>query len=226
MTLEIRHSQVKTVLMLNESRVRTGISERWGCFDSSLESYNNAFAVAAGEPIEGFVQKRRETTGACTVLNLMGQTMVLRELKEFGLDRGVAVALDDLRTDEQKYNDQKLGVEQLAGDVLRASLWKELAGETFDLIMCRPGGGMAYLPKSEPVHLALFQKMFQLLSSNDGLLLTEVDSTIIPSNQQLQSWIDGQNQGSKHRINFATNFGIFVGHDVMVLRKLGQPSAA
>ena len=124
--------------------------------------------------LKELVRKQRKLVGVPLVLDLMGYGAVLTDLNV----HGCAVALTDERTTGRKKLDQALDKGFIAGDVRAPQTWKKLRvwqesqNRKFNLILCRPFGGMSSIHPNETYYKYVFNQLYSLLSIEGGNLLT------------------------------------------------------
>lgn len=168
-------------------------SDRWGIHDSLIRDYDDTFEwVLEGESIIDMVSKKSFPV----VIDLMAPTGTLRDLfgkilvqKKFGL----AVSLSDQRSNRDKRVDKQLGIEHVDGDILNMKTWrkieKKLKGKKVDLIVERGLGGLTHITKDERVHFLLFQRAWDLLKEEGGIMLLEVPQVYAGYTTNVKEWI-------------------------------------
>ncbi len=156
--------------------VRTSNYAGWGMYDSAIESYQKSFqGVLEGIDIISWTQSKN----TLTVIDLMSSTEAIASIFESASwDKhrlGLAVSLEDARSDLQKERDKGLNVEKLDGDIVLPSTWKKikkkLKGHRADLIMERAVGGIDTLPKDFGFYEFIISKTWEMLNENGMLLL-------------------------------------------------------
>ncbi len=120
-----------------------------------------------------WVEYRRRKFGEVKVLDIMSQGGILRKL---GVSGG-SVALSDKRTQSEKEIDKSESRFLVFGDILSAGTWRKIKDQTpkggFDLVLCRPIAGLKNLPANGELYTVIFQRMYEMLSNQEGILLTE-----------------------------------------------------
>ncbi|MDP3917690.1 MAG: hypothetical protein Q8Q30_00745 [Candidatus Woesebacteria bacterium] len=115
------------------------------------------------------------------VLDLMGYGAVLRKLDV----KGLAVALEDARTLEEKQYDAKRGVGFVEGNALSSKTWQKIKEDVkehgqFDLILCRPLAGISQIPENRVVYAAFIQRLYRLTRPDRGTILSEIHYDMKP----------------------------------------------
>ena len=119
----------------------------------------------------------------------MASTAALRELFSYiPSDRsrvGIAVSLEDLRTDEQKAADRRLGLVQISGDLTKTATWREInqtfAGRKAHLIFERAEMGLIHLPKNKFFYSVVINRIWDMLDYG-GILLMQLPY-LLPINE-------------------------------------------
>lgn len=158
----------------------------WGTYGESIHSYNTTFVNV----LQGSIYEFLTDKPSPVVIDLMGPSETIAGLFEDKFQDkpkfGLAVSLNDLRTDEQKKRDEKLNIIQIAGDILRPSTWHEieekLRGRRADLIVERAVGGLDCIPRDPIIFALLLRRVWRLLSKNNGILIAE-----LPNNLETQA---------------------------------------
>jgi hypothetical protein len=149
--------------------------QRYSATHSPIDVYRNwFFSVLKGHTIVDLVINEEKPV----VIDLMSATGALSTLFEKLPQRdklGIAVSLGDSRTDEDIAEDNSLGIEQVVGDIVSSSTWRDikesLQGRKADLIMERSLGGIRTLPCSKLVYLTLLQRAWDILADEGTMLL-------------------------------------------------------
>ncbi|MFC1511068.1 hypothetical protein ACFL5U_01615 [Candidatus Margulisiibacteriota bacterium] len=128
------------------------------------------------------------------VLDLMSYGQVLRELD---VRRGLAVALTDTRFDGMRGVD-KGKIEMVRGNIFAARTWGKIAAylerqteqaeRKFWMILGRPRGGLVnklVTPADPLLHFTVLQRLYNMLSSRDGVLLIQVHFSMIGETRSL-----------------------------------------
>lgn len=163
----------------------TNNAQVWSAYNSGLDRIHADFDTILDESLDKLLERRREEGRGANVLYLAGQAGLLRQLP---LQHGLAVTLGDSRTSEQKEEDSARGISVYAwseelgttGNVLDSSTWKDINSwvrerniEGFDLEICNPWGGFKLIPEDPRLVFTLVNKMWRLLSKDEGVLLTQ-----------------------------------------------------
>lgn len=154
---------------------------RWSAtWKEGVLSYQSFFGRVFETPFRDFLIGRRQEGKNTFVLDLMSPGAVLHQLPIQG---GLAVSLGDGRTDEEKMADRENGIDLATGNVLLIEPWKKIHSwlfqhniDGFDLILCRPDGGLdpSYIPEIKGVYYSLINRAWNVLSPDNGVLLTQV----------------------------------------------------
>lgn len=144
---------------------------------------------------------------APVVLDIMSPSDTIRDLfkdVKDGNKLGIAVSLSDRRSKFRKQADRKLGIEQIAGDLMKSSTWneidKKLNGRKVDLIMERGELGLRYVPDSPKFLAIIVSKLWNLLSFENGTALLQLGNCDV-----IKSWL---NLLSERNIDAYFNVGI------------------
>lgn len=149
-------------------------------------SYDADFSLGLREErvLQTYLEDRRRLGLITTALDLAGGNgQAIRSLAREGLiTTGLTVNLTDIRSEEQKSEDENLGIGYVTGNLLRSSTWLQsidpwtdeyLNEGLFTVIMARPGG--AYRSKVPlEVYGNLFQKSLNRLDYKGGLFVATV----------------------------------------------------
>lgn len=176
--------------MLEENK--NGDGTQWTAYGSSLGVYESVFEkILQGASIESFVSSKTSPV----VVDIMSPADTLRELfskkeiKNKNNKLGIAVSLSDHRTKKDKTMDEKLNIQQIAGDIMKSSTWDNigmvLGDRKADLILERGELGLIYLPGGFKFYAAIIDKMWNLLSGENGMLLMQ-----IRYNNDMMSWVN------------------------------------
>lgn len=178
-------SQIRQLLAGNKDRDQT----QWTYYGSDIGKYEEEFkSLLPCTSIESFISQKTSPV----ILDIMSPPNALRSLFK-GLrqeDRlGVAVSLSDLRSARRKKADTDLGIHQIAGNVMMPSTWNrigaKLKNRKADLIMERGGLGLIYIPDSLRFYAIMANKMWDILSPDNGMLLLQ-----IRYNDAIGPWVD------------------------------------
>src|SRR3989344_4319961 len=107
---------------------------------------------------------------------------------------GVAIALTDGRTEEMKQYDSENGINFIKGDVLSSRTWNTLdriypEGGLFDFILCKPDGALTKIPSKHEIYAYLLGRMYPHLTQDNGILLSEVNSSYLTSSEFARSQV-------------------------------------
>lgn len=173
-------SELKRLRQYEEKLKKEGMADHgWFAYGSDISSYQKWFdRVLQGNTIVGFIDRKPSPI----VIDLMSPSDTLASLFEkLPGDKpkfGLALSLGDRRDLRQKERDDRLNIEQIAGDITQPSTWKEiqsrLHGRNADLIMERAGAGLNSIPDNKKLYSILINKAWRLLSDQVGMLLAEV----------------------------------------------------
>lgn len=148
----------------------------WDTYDSSVQSYQISFRkVLEGKDILSWAQSK----DTLTVVDLMSSSEAIASIfTSLPSDKpkfGLAVSLEDVRSDLQKERDGRLNIEKLDGDIILPSTWrkieKKLAGRRADLIVERAQGGILTLPRDSGFYEFTMGRMWKMLNEGGMLLL-------------------------------------------------------
>lgn len=176
-------SKVEAISELFRRRIRQSIKTRlpfksvgWGVYDSDIYNYQREFqSVLGGLDIISWVQSK----DTLTVIDLMSSSAAIASVFEhISPDKprfGLAVSLEDVRSDLQKERDGMLNIEKLNLDIVAPSTWRKirgrLEGRRADLIMERAMGGVDTLPRDFGFYKFTISRMWEMLNENGILLL-------------------------------------------------------
>lgn len=152
----------------------------WTVYDAPLSDYLDTFepVLPVGEFWHHLHQGVKDKGRKLHALDIAGQGEALRKLMSNDyLESITAITLADSRGPLKKREDQARGIKVIAGDVSVGSTWTIVKEKKFDLITCRPLGGLEAL-QYPSVYFAVFNRMYKKLET-DGLLLTEVPRNVI-----------------------------------------------
>ncbi len=154
---------------------------KWQIHSSDLANYAWTFdrLFYGGFEYElGEIAKRKPDA---SVLDVMATDIAVGDAIDHGFGYGMAVSLGfpPVRTDLESR------IDIVNGDILFRKTWDEITNrmkdrgiEGFDVIIARPEGGLDHLTSFPLVHFRLLQRLWRLLSSDNGLLAIQgpVDS--------------------------------------------------
>lgn len=151
--------------------------QRWGSYDTGIDRYEDVF----GDVLKGHISDLLKNKKNPIALDLMSSTKAISELSKQlpnKLKLGIAVSLDDLRTDSEKKRDTGLNTVQIVGDILESSTWdkikEQLHGQKIDLIMERALAGFDCIPEDLRLYAVLLNNAWKLLSDDNGILIAEI----------------------------------------------------
>ena len=167
--------KVRNQIKINKTRGDTGSNygEEWWCYKSNISDYDSSFGLEIKDILKG-----KENP---IVIDFMAPSGTLNFLFKQIPDKnklGIAISLEDLRTDQERKKDSNLNVVQIPGDILKSSTWEKieyhLQGRKADLILERAVLGLDCITDDIRIHALLLNKAWQLLSDNNGIFLVEV----------------------------------------------------
>lgn len=136
------------------------------------------------------------------------RSLFMRDPKE-GM-AGVSVALGDNRKPTAKSIDAALGITHITGDLAKPATWRKISetlnGKPVDLIMERGYAGMAYLPQHPLYFLYGINKIWDMLSTNNGVFVGEYLQINI-SKSIVKEWI---NQMKTKNIDIQSRDNMFI----------------
>jgi hypothetical protein len=159
---------------------------KWKLYGTDISSYERSFNGALGESvsIESLLKDKQNPV----VIDLMSPSEAISSLFKFFPDKqkfGLALSLEDRRSDRQKKKDAEANIVQIAGDIMSSRTWdtieEKLQGRKADLIMVRPVGGFICIPEDLRLYTILLNKAWRLLGKDSGVLLFEVPFWILQS---------------------------------------------
>lgn len=204
-TLERKHANpaVSKLVRLQLEGNKTNhftLKDDWDIYgDRGIDSYEDTFVPVLGdETIVNFVGNKKSPV----VLDVMGPASVVADLFIKIPDKltklGFAISLLDRKPEDEKRDEEELGVKQFSGNVLFgfAGILKkiedELGGRRIDLIMERAVGGLGVFPKNEDLYLMVLNKVWSLLSEDNGMLLFQVPSylDLKQKSVRIEEWVN------------------------------------
>jgi hypothetical protein len=150
----------------------------WTVYGASIDSYEDSFKeVLDGRHIRDLLKDKEDLV----VIDLMAPSGTLVDLfrqlpnkKKFG----IAVTLEDLRTDDEKERDVKSNIVQISADILKPSAWKiieeQLQGRKADLIMTRPVAGYKCIPRDQRLYSVFLNKTWGHLRLDGGIIVAVI----------------------------------------------------
>ncbi len=150
----------------------------WSAYGDGVEDYDDSFReVLGGKDIASIIKTRRSPvvidlmSPSDRLANLFSQVPNKRKL-------GIAVSLEDLRSDEKKQADKDMDIRQIAGDILKFSTWREidqaLQDRKADLIIERALDGLSLIPQYKILYGTILRKIWNILSKENGIFLFQV----------------------------------------------------
>lgn len=157
----------------------------WPTYGASIDDYEKDFKpLLENGHIRDFIKNRSSPV----VIDLMSPSDALASLFKKIPDKpkfGLAITLVDKRDIDQKQRDEKLGIKELAGNLLVGKTWarirRELEGRKADLIIERAVLGWEFLPKDNNLYVILLDRAWRLLSEENGVLLVQAPREEEPS---------------------------------------------
>lgn len=178
----------KELLEVREGRYEDSFWSRYG---SSLLNYEETFVlVLRGKKITDLLREKPHPT----VIDLMAPSDTLadlfNQLPQSG-KLGIALSLEDVRSDSTKDRDEAMSIKQVSGDITRPRTWKdlrsELKGRKADLIMERAHGGILNLPKDKRFYSYALANLWNMLDDNGGILILQ---TFLEDGTGILAWVD------------------------------------
>lgn len=145
----------------------------WFVYNSSVTGefgYEGTFEeVLGGKKITKIVKEIKDRKGEVVAMDLMGSG-----LQGLDIDHLLAVRLG---VNENFAYEGEI----IQGDILRRSTWNEIrtflerrGKRSFDLVVCRPCGGLDIIPYNLGVFNSLAGRVWNLLSSDNGIILSQL----------------------------------------------------
>jgi hypothetical protein len=161
----------------------------WGVYSSSLSNYAQSFiGLTTEQELYNHVLYQRALHGKFTALDLMGSGVALEELSP---DMVVGTILEKYALD-QSPKDRIL----ISGDLLSKKTWNQIDTVAkfanfsgFDLITCRPEGGIALIPDIPQVMRYFYQRACNLLN-HGGILLAQLPGSLSRASESDRSLIE------------------------------------
>jgi hypothetical protein len=153
-------------------------------FDSDVANYDKSFRRLCPEGLQTLVDGYRTEKHKPSMLMLMGQNGVMRELDT----EGIAVSLAEDRNEEQRLVDATQNRGLVEGDLLRygrtfaeiRARMRSVGIEHFDVAVLRGVQGNLKLSKHPEIQGKVLSKTIELISSNGGVLLIQGGTRIRP----------------------------------------------
>lgn len=188
---------------IEDNKTRPLMTEdSWPINGEDIDSYESDFRyVLGGTHIVDIVKGKSFPV----FVDIMGPSDTLADLSRQIPNKpkfGLAVSYVDKRSDQKKIEDEKLGIKQIAGDIMRAETWekinKELDGKKADLVIERAVMGIEYIPKNAKLYAFLINKAYELLSDNGGVLLVQTpgEESLTKSGVDIERWVEYLNKNN------------------------------
>lgn len=193
----------------------------WTVYDANLSDYLDSFepVFSVGEFWHHLQHTIKDKGRKLHALDVAGQGEALRILMSTDyLESITAITLADSRSPLKKREDQVKGIKVIAGDVSVGSTWTIVKEKKFDLITCRPLGGLEAL-QYPGVYFAVFNRMYKKLETG-GLLLTEVPKNVI--RRVGDGWVEKLKQTPGLRVRFYRE-GDYLNPVLSLIRSEGAP---
>lgn len=160
------------------------ILEKYGVYDSDILDYQLCFnSVLVNEAGTIFLPSWLQEKEALTIIDLFSSTeaiaSVFRATPSTKPKFGLAVSMEDVRTNPRKKEDAELNIEKLDGNLMLPSTWKKirkkLEGRRADLIIERGVMGIDDFSLGLEFYEVEFAvgKMWEMLNKN-GMMLLQV----------------------------------------------------
>lgn len=188
-----RYSDYFQKVIKNEPPAQKNLTSLWNWYVNNLDrGYSKK---PQKDVIREMVEQKKQQGVNVRILDLMSYGYFIRDL---GV-QGCAVALTDRRRMNDKTKDDINGITFIDGDIMSPKTWRRITAylteqgtnAQFDFIICRPLGGLDYLPASPELYENIFYRVYPLLSSNDGVLLTQchhkLENFIVAANAKFNS---------------------------------------
>lgn len=153
----------------------------WTIRHSSLEDYGTTFnSILAPENLDNLLSIIASRPNKSTILDLMASdAAVLQSVRDYGFNFGLAVSLGYRpRKNSGPYREF---CSNLNGDLTIKKTWskiRKVAGskgfEYFDIIICRPEGGILDSRLTTSTLFFILQESWRLLSYDDGVFLFQI----------------------------------------------------
>lgn len=152
---------------------------KWDIHDSRLHEYDYTFKHVLPMPLKHLLILAAEGKPKPAILDLMASEAVVREAVALGFRYGLAVSLGMTHDDVPALNGAV--VETVNKDLIEQLAWLEIKDRmalngvpSFDVILCRPEGGLMHITNSQAIHFELLQRAWRMLSSDNGHLLFQI----------------------------------------------------
>lgn len=189
----------------------TGKGFQWDAYESPIAEYEITFHGLGEHFIHNFLQERIINNKPSFVIDIASGGRALRDLAKEGLiTAGLSVGLTDPRTERMIEKDKGLALRVLEGDILQGKTWAgikdwlALCGRTkADLIMSRAVAGFSMVigdRDTMPIFDTLAKKALSLVSSDGGMLLTDVPRLV--EHKQINRWIEGLKSQTNYQITY------------------------
>lgn len=181
-----------------------------GLYNSPLSDYEVTFDKVLSE--SGSIPDLLEGKKEPFVVDLMAPSGTLadffRHQPEDFSGRGIAFSSTDERTPHQQERDQRLGIDQVAGDITkvedRQKVEEKFAGKKVDLFMMRPHGARDVFAKDPQVYSDTVQWVWRHLSNDNGNALLQTHKEL-----PLETWKPAlEAQGVEVYVDRVGNYGM------------------
>jgi hypothetical protein len=152
-------------------------SRYWPLYNSGIDSYQKTFEEVLCEKEIPDLLKRFERP---IIIDLMASTSAIRDLCSQGRiipEIGIAVGINDARTEREKLRDSNINIVHIEGNLLNFETWRKIGrkldGRKASLILERASGGLSYIPINKRFYNLALNELWQILDDNGGTLLAE-----------------------------------------------------
>ncbi|MDP2637585.1 MAG: hypothetical protein Q8P26_00795 [Candidatus Levybacteria bacterium] len=197
--------------LLHARRKNLDIEQSWGLQDATLLSYEMSFQalLRSGDLNKILREIKFSGNGNKTyTLDLMGSGSAIEEIENADYILGVEL------TNRNYLSSKRRSI--ITGDIISKTTWKiirewidkESHGNrtTFDLITCRPEGGIHTLPDNYSLFQFFFEQSLKLLGDH-GVLITQLPGSLSGSDGQItiSSWIKRMEKDQKISIRYQSS---------------------
>ncbi|MCB9798236.1 hypothetical protein H6758_00755 [Candidatus Nomurabacteria bacterium] len=161
----------------------------WKYYDSPLYQYEASFReLLPPGGLREVAEALKEEIGEVHVLDLLASTGTMQSLAEqVAIDSSLAVSLTDTRDESQKNRDHKVHIDHIADNVVSPRAWRSIDAWMqenipdggFQLIMCRPRGGLRSIPKDTEVYYYLLNQIYRRMDRRGAQAYLELDEQIV-----------------------------------------------
>ncbi len=189
---------VNEIRRIHEQERQSGFGnlDCWDIYGETFSQYVEDFNVVLGGTDLWAHLRRRESI---TVVDLMSPSRALltlfRTLNPNQQKLGIAVSLEDLRSENERTLDRQLGITQIAGDLIDRStvdqIHEVLNGRSADLITIRAKGGFRGIPKHAKFYALAAKRVWDMLSDQGGMFVGEVPDPVFcrENNIPIENWV-------------------------------------